>query len=53
MIFNSDNNSTFFAFVAFLQKDGFLKLFSIFKSNLPPGDDIIAKSDAINLNVDF
>ena len=38
-------NSTFFALEALLQKDVFLKknFFSIFKSNLPPEDDVIAK----------
>ena len=37
------NEEHIFAFLALLQKDGFFKLFSMFKTNLPPEDDVIAK----------
>ena len=46
MIPKVNENGTFFALVALLQKMGFLKLFQVFsisKSNLPPEVDVIAK----------
>ena len=38
------NEEHIFAFMALLQKDGFFKLFSMFKTNLSPEDDVIAKN---------
>ena len=36
-------DSTFFALVPNFEKMIFLKIFSIFKSNLPPKDEVIVK----------
>ena len=44
MPYKNHDQSTIFALVALFKKSDFVKFFSIFKSNLPPEDDAIAKT---------